>query len=103
MIQEQQEETPEYVLLANEFKQRGNEAFKEGNIEDAINFFSQAIDLDPDNHVFYSNRSACYMKSDSISKALKDSEKCKFVCFTEVIMTSLGTILINIYNVHIFE
>ena len=32
--------------------------------------------MDPDDHVFYSNRSAAYMKADSISKALKDAEKC---------------------------
>ena len=32
--------------------------------------------MDPDNHVVYSNRSAAYMKADSISKALRDAEKC---------------------------
>lgn len=36
----------------------------------------QAIEVDPDNHIYYSNRSAAYMKADSISKALKDAEKC---------------------------
>lgn len=38
--------------------------------------YTQAIDLDPDNCTYYSNRSAAYMKADSKSKALKDAEKC---------------------------
>jgi DnaJ family protein C protein 8 len=41
----------------------------------AIKFFSQSIDIDPDNHITYSNRSAAYMKADSKSKALHDAEK----------------------------
>lgn len=36
----------------------------------------QAITIDPDNHVLYSNRSAAYLKSDSKSKALWDAQKC---------------------------
>ena len=36
----------------------------------------QAIEVDPDNHIYYSNRSAAHMKADSISKALKDAERC---------------------------
>lgn len=36
----------------------------------------QAIDVDPDNHIYYSNRAAAYMKADSISKSLRDAEKC---------------------------
>ena len=32
--------------------------------------------MDPDNHIYYSNRAAAYMTADSISKALRDAEKC---------------------------
>eukprot|EP01031_Cornospumella_fuschlensis_P017867 gene17867-21861_t len=66
----------EYKELANSYKDQGNTAFQAGDVELAISLFTQAIDLDPDNHVFYSNRSAAYMKKDSISKALYDAEKC---------------------------
>eukprot|EP01031_Cornospumella_fuschlensis_P044498 gene44498-54421_t len=66
----------EYKQLANSYKDQGNTAFQAGDVELAISLFTQAIDLDPDNHVFYSNRSAAYMKKDSISKALYDAEKC---------------------------
>eukprot|EP01039_Chlorochromonas_danica_P006461 gene6464-7125_t len=74
--QEETKEIEEYKQLANDLKDQGNEAFQAGNIEEAIKLFSQAIDLDPDNHIFYSNRSAAYMKADSKSKALHDAEKC---------------------------
>ncbi|KAJ1442079.1 hypothetical protein B484DRAFT_356629 [Ochromonadaceae sp. CCMP2298] len=73
---EDDEEGDDYKVLANSLKDQGNEAFQAGDVKGAISYFSQAIDLDPDNHVFYSNRSAAYMKDDSKSKALKDAEKC---------------------------
>ena len=41
-----------------------------------FSFPFQAIDIDPDNHIYYSNRSAAYMKMNYISKALWDAEKC---------------------------
>jgi Flp pilus assembly protein TadD len=52
----------EYKTQANLLKDQGNELFQTGKIQEAILSYTQAIDLDPDNHVFYSNRSAAYMK-----------------------------------------
>ena len=74
--EEEEEELEEYKVLANQCKDQGNIEFERGNYEGALKSFSQAIDLDPDNHIFYSNRSACHMKLDSISKSLYDAEKC---------------------------
>ena len=66
----------EYKVIANDLKDQGNKAFQAGDVQGAINLFTQAINLDPDNHVYYSNRAAAYMKADSKSKALHDAEKC---------------------------
>jgi Flp pilus assembly protein TadD len=66
----------EYKTQANLLKDQGNELFQTGKIQEAILSYTQAIDMDPDNHVYYSNRSAAYMKGDSKSKALYDAEKC---------------------------
>jgi tetratricopeptide (TPR) repeat protein len=80
MYDEAEEDTEyDYKGHANNLKDQGNEAFQLGTnegIQKAILLYSQAIDLDPDNHVFYSNRSAAYLKADSKSKALWDAEKC---------------------------
>lgn len=32
--------------------------------------------MDPDNHIYYSNRAAAHMAADSISKSLRDAERC---------------------------
>jgi tetratricopeptide (TPR) repeat protein len=48
----------EYAEYAARLKDQGNEAFKAGDIALSITFYTQAIDMDPDNHVYYSNRSA---------------------------------------------
>lgn len=70
------EEDEEWKVQSENFKNLGNDAFQKGEIEAAIDYYSRAIELDPENHVFFSNRSAAYMKHDSKSKALKDAEKC---------------------------
>jgi len=69
----------DYKILAERYKDEGNAAFQEGtteSVKQAINLYTQAIDMDPDNHIYYSNRSAAYLKADSKSKALWDAEKC---------------------------
>lgn len=45
---------------ATEFKNQGNAAFSAGRFEEAIKLFSRAIEEDPTQHVFYSNRSGAY-------------------------------------------
>jgi stress-induced-phosphoprotein 1 len=37
---------------------QGNAAFSAGNFEEAVRHFTAAAELDPSNHVLYSNRSA---------------------------------------------
>lgn len=59
-----------------ELKNKGNAAFASKNFSEAIGFFSQAINLAPDNHILYSNRSACYSSNQEYEKALVDADKC---------------------------
>jgi len=59
----------------NALKEKGNSALNEGKFWDAIKYYSQAIEVDPDNHVLYSNRSAAHAKAGNYMDALKDGEK----------------------------
>ncbi|KAJ7067943.1 activator of Hsp70 and Hsp90 chaperone [Mycena amicta] len=61
---------------AAELKDLGNKAFAAKDYDKAIDLFSQAIVLDPKNHVLYSNRSASYSGKKQWSDALKDAESC---------------------------
>ena len=60
---------------AEELKTKGNESLKSNKVDEAIELYTQAIELDPENHVLYSNRSAAYLQADKHSEALKDAEK----------------------------
>ncbi|KAG0243905.1 putative stress-induced protein STI1 [Mortierella sp. GBAus27b] len=62
-------------MSAEEFKAQGNKAFLAKDYSNAIDLFSKAIELDPSNHVLYSNRSACYASLKEYAKALEDGEK----------------------------
>ncbi|KAJ1965263.1 Hsp90 cochaperone, partial [Dipsacomyces acuminosporus] len=63
------------MSTADELKSLGNKAFAAGNHDEAIKLFTQAIDVDPANHVLYSNRSASLASLKKYEEALKDAEK----------------------------
>lgn len=59
-------------------KERGNQAFKDGYYEEAIEFYSKAIkygEKHKELQVFYKNRAQCYLKLDEWEKAEKDCTK----------------------------
>lgn len=56
-------------------KDKGNAALSANNFEDAVRYYTEAIALDPTNHVLYSNRSAAYAKCKKYEEALQDAEK----------------------------
>ena len=45
---------------ATELKNLGNKAFTEKRFEESVDYFTQAININPNDHVFYSNRSGAY-------------------------------------------
>ena len=59
-------------LTAIECKTRGNECLKQKDYDGAIKWYTIAIDKDPTNHVFFSNRSAAYLQSGHFEKAVRD-------------------------------
>ncbi|KAG7391512.1 DnaJ (Hsp40), sub C, member 8 [Phytophthora pseudosyringae] len=62
---------------AEGFKAQGNELLAAGQLQDAVEMYTRAIELDPDNAVYLSNRSAAYLAmGDARGKALKDAERC---------------------------
>ncbi|XP_031390289.1 hsp70-Hsp90 organizing protein 1-like isoform X2 [Punica granatum] len=61
--------------MAEEAKVRGNAAYAKRDYRAAIRHYSDAIALDPDNHVLYSNRSAAYAALEQWTSALSDARK----------------------------
>ncbi len=70
------------VQQANSLKDQGNKAFAAKQYDQAISFFSEAIKLDPSNHVLYSNRSAAHAGKKEWSAALQDAEEVRSPTFT---------------------
>lgn len=61
---------------AAEAKAKGNKEFSAKNFPAAIEHFTEAISHDPTDHVFFSNRSACYASLEQYDKALADGAEC---------------------------
>lgn len=60
---------------ALKYKEKGNAEFKKGNHAKAIEFYTYATELDPKNHIFFTNRATAYFKMQKYDKALRDSQK----------------------------
>jgi len=57
-------------------KAEGNKAFAAKKWKDAADHYTKALEQDPFDHVFYSNRSACYAEDGEYEKSLADAERC---------------------------
>jgi len=64
------------VAKGEEFKEKGNGFFSKGEYEEAIKWYTKAIEANPQGHVYFSNRCACYTSLNQLDKALKDAEEC---------------------------
>ncbi|NP_001086162.1 small glutamine rich tetratricopeptide repeat co-chaperone beta L homeolog [Xenopus laevis] len=60
---------------AEQLKDEGNGLMKEQNYEAAVDCYSQAIELDPNNAVYYCNRAAAQSQRGKHSEAITDCEK----------------------------
>lgn len=63
------------MATADELKAQGNAAIAAKNFDDAIDKFTQAIAIQPENHILYSNRSAAYASKKDWDSALNDADK----------------------------
>jgi len=61
---------------AEEKKELGNKAFAAKDYDEAIKFYSEAIEIDPTNHVYFSNRSACHGSQSNWKSAASDASEC---------------------------
>nr|XP_058918297.1 small glutamine-rich tetratricopeptide repeat-containing protein beta isoform X1 [Kogia breviceps] len=66
---------PEDVGKADQLKDEGNNHMKEENYAAAVDCYTQAIELDPNNAVYYCNRAAAQSKLGHYTDAVKDCEK----------------------------
>ncbi|KAF7856977.1 hypothetical protein EAF04_009737 [Stromatinia cepivora] len=62
--------------MADALKAAGNKAIAEKNFDEAVAKFTEAIAIEPENHILYSNRSAAYASKRDFENSLKDAEKC---------------------------
>lgn len=63
------------MSTADELKALGNKAIAAKNFDEAIEHFTKAIELTPENHILYSNRSAAYASKKDWEHALQDATK----------------------------
>lgn len=62
-------------VQADALKAEGNKAMAQRNFNEAIEKYTQAIELDPSNVVYLSNRAAAYSSLGQHDKAISDAEK----------------------------
>ena len=55
---------------------KAKEAFEKKDFPTAIKYYAEAISSDPNNHILFFNRSACYANIGKYEKALEDAKRC---------------------------
>lgn len=70
-----QSPTAEQIAEAEQLKTEGNDQMKVENFSAAVEFYSKAIALNPENAVYYCNRAAAYSKLGNYAGAVQDCEQ----------------------------
>lgn len=82
--QNEPEGTPELPVanraLFLEKVRQSNAACQNGDFNTAVVLYTDALSLDPGNHIIYSNRSAARLKQGQFSLALQDATKARELC-----------------------
>eukprot|EP00063_Salmo_salar_P027635 XP_014002470.1 PREDICTED: serine/threonine-protein phosphatase 5-like isoform X2 [Salmo salar] len=61
---------------AEKFKEKANTYFKERDYENAIKYYTEALELNPSSAIYFSNRSLAYLRTECYGYALADATKC---------------------------
>merc|ERR1719230_632243 len=69
------EENQDPKKVADEYKKMGNMLLQVSKFDEAIEKFTKAIELNPDNEKFYSNRALAYLKLKKYKRAASDGKK----------------------------
>eukprot|EP00741_Cyanophora_paradoxa_P003489 tig00000711_g3388.t1 len=67
-------EDPLRMGRTGQYIERANMAFKRGDFAGAARAFTQAIEIDPDDHFLYSRRAACFASLRDYERAKRDAE-----------------------------
>ena len=68
-------EKPTNRELSLDRSKLASHACQRGAFDEAALLYTEAISLDPNNHVLYTNRSAVYLKTKQFDLALEDGKK----------------------------
>ena len=63
------------MSTAKDWKDKGNSLVKEKKYKEALDCYSKAIELDPNDPILYSNRSAMHLNLSEFDEAINDAEK----------------------------
>ena len=63
------------MSTAKEWKEKGNALVKEKKYKEALDCYSKSIEIDPNDPILYSNRSAMHLNLNEFDQALTDAEK----------------------------
>eukprot|EP00742_Colponemidia_sp_Colp-10_P004996 GILJ01005337.1.p1 GENE.GILJ01005337.1~~GILJ01005337.1.p1 ORF type:complete len:731 (-),score=151.77 GILJ01005337.1:181-2046(-) len=74
-IDERAKRRAEKQREATKHKEMGNEFFKAGNYEKAINAYSEAIECVRDGKLYYTNRALAHIKLGNFAKAVEDCDR----------------------------
>uniref|UniRef100_A0A8C7TUQ4 Serine/threonine-protein phosphatase n=1 Tax=Oncorhynchus mykiss TaxID=8022 RepID=A0A8C7TUQ4_ONCMY len=61
---------------AEKLKEKANNCFKEKDYDNAIKYYTEALELNPANAIYFSNRSLAYLRTECYGYALADATKC---------------------------